>query len=184
MVKKALIMTWDGHSDQELQYAYYRLKEDEFQVDIMSNSVGDTIGVNGLKLKSDYNYFSLQENFNKFMDFYDLLILPGGVKAMEKLRQEKNAILFIREWFLKNKVIGSICHGAQLLISAGICKGLQISGYYSIKDDIQNAGAAYIDKPSVVSGGIVSTAHYCNLGPWMKAVLSVYYGTNSIKLGS
>ena len=175
MNKKALIMTWDGHSDQELQYAYYRLKEDEFQVDIMSNSIGETIGVNGLKLKSDYNYTSLEMHYLGFLKSYDLLILPGGVKAMEKLRQETSAIDFVSDWFNQGKIIGSICHGSQLLISAKVCPGLNISGYYSIKDDIENAGAKYIDQPAVVSKNIVSTAHYKNLGPWMKAVLQKYY---------
>ena len=51
--------------------------------------------------------------------------------------------------------------------------GKKISGYYSIKDDINNAGAIYTDEPAVVDGNIVSTAHYKDLGPWMKAALNL-----------
>ena len=72
-----------------------------------------------------------------------------------------------------NKVIASICHGSQLLISANIIKGKKISGYYSIKDDINNAGAIYTDNSSVVDGNFVTTAHYKDLGPWMKATLEL-----------
>jgi protease I len=108
-----------------------------------------------------------------------LLILPGGVKAMEKVRQNQNIINFISNFYKENKVIGCICSGAQLLISAKIIKGKKISGYYSMKDDIINAGAQYEDLPAVIDQGIITTAHYKDLGPWMKAVLSEFYKNNS-----
>ena len=110
---------------------------------------------------------------------YDLLIIPGGVKAMEKVRQNISMINFISEFHIQKKIIGCICSGAQMLISAKIVKGKKISGYYSMKDDIINAGAEYIDLPAVVDSGIVTTAHYKDLGPWMKAVLDEYYKKNN-----
>ena len=110
---------------------------------------------------------------------YNLLILPGGVKAMEKVRQNLNIINFISNFYKENKVIGCICSGAQLLISAKIIKGKKISGYYSMKDDIINAGAQYEDLPAVIDQRIITTAHYKDLGPWMKAVLSEFYKNNS-----
>ena len=66
-----------------------------------------------------------------------------------------------------------------MLISAKIVKGKKISGYYSMKDDIINAGAEYTDLPAVVDSGIITTAHYKDLGPWMKAVLDEYYKKNN-----
>ena len=71
------------------------------------------------------------------------------------------------------KTIGCICSGAQLLISAKIVKGRKVSGYYSMMDDIENAGALYTDLPAVIDENLVTTAHYKDLGPWMKAVLEV-----------
>jgi protease I len=106
---------------------------------------------------------------------YDMLVIPGGVKALEYLRQEKNVLNFISEWDQKGKVIACICHGAQLLISAKVVKGRDISGYYSIKDDIENAGARYVDAAAVVSDNIVTSPHYKHMGPWMKASLDLYY---------
>ena len=78
---------------------------------------------------------------------YDILVLPGGVKAMEKVRQNKNIIDFISKFNEKKKIIACICSGAQLLISAKIVKGRKIAGYYSMKDDLINAGANYTDLP-------------------------------------
>ena len=90
---------------------------------------------------------------------YKVLVLPGGVKAMEKVRQEKKIIEFISKFNDEKKIIACICSGAQLLISAKIVKDRKIAGYYSMKDDLINAGAIYTDLPAVVDDNIITTAH-------------------------
>jgi protease I len=90
---------------------------------------------------------------------------------MEKIRQEKKIIDFISKFNEQKKIIACICSGAQLLISAKTVKGRKIAGYYSMKDDLVNAGAIYTDKPAVIDENIITTAHYKDMGPWMKAVL-------------
>ena len=76
------------------------------------------------------------------------------------------------------KTIGCICSGVQLLISAKVVKNRKISGYYALEDDITNAGAIYTDLPSVIDDNIITTAHYKDLGPWMKSVLENFYSRN------
>jgi len=171
-VKKALIITWEGYQDQEVLYPFYRLQEDNFQVDIAAASSGEIHGILGTKINATKSISEIK------VDEYDLLILPGGVKALEKVRQEKKVMDFIKEWNEKGKIIGSVCHGAQLLVSAKIVKGRKISAYYSIKDDIENAGAVYIDAPFVADDNIISSPHYKHLGPWMKEVLRQFYLKN------
>ena len=107
-------------------------------------------------------------------DDYNLLIIPGGAKAMEYLRQSSEVLGIIKKINDKKIIIGSICHGAQLLISAQVVSGKKISGYYSVKDDINNAGATYIDAPAVKDTNIISSPHYKYLGEWMKMVLSSF----------
>jgi len=102
---------------------------------------------------------------------YDILVLPGGVKAMEKVRQNKNIIQFISDFNKQKKIIACICSGAQLLISAKVVKGRKIAGYYSMKDDLINAGAEYTDLPAVIDDNIVTTAHYKDMGSWMREVI-------------
>ena len=87
---------------------------------------------------------------------------------------KKKLIKFISEFHNANKVIACICSAVQLLISAKIVKGKKIAGYYSLEDDITNAGAIYTDKPAVIDGKIITTAHYKDMGPWMKAVLCFF----------
>ena len=90
---------------------------------------------------------------------------------MEKVRQEKKIIKFISDFDKEKKVIACICSGAQLLISAKVVKNRKIAGYYSMKDDLINAGANYTDMPAVVDKNIVTTAHYKDMGPWMREVI-------------
>ena len=68
----------------------------------------------------------------------------------------------------QGKVIASICQGSHILISAKVVKGRNVSGYYSIRDDIENAGGIYKDEKFVTDKNLVTTAHYKDLGPWMK----------------
>ena len=172
MRKKALIMTWEGYQDQEVIYPFYRLQEDDFEVDISAAALGEIHGILGTKMTATKSINEINP------EDYDLLILPGGVKALEKLRQEPRALAFINFWDSKGKIIGSTCHGAQLLISAKVVQDRKISGYYSIKDDIINAGAEYVDAPFVVDKNIVSSPHYKHMGKWMKETIRLFNEQN------
>ena len=119
-----------------------------------------------------YEKYGLFRTDLRIASDYDILVLPGGVKAMEKVRQNQDIINFITDFNSTNKTIACICSGAQLLISAKIVKGRKISGYYSMKDDLINAGAKYTDLPAVIDDNIITTAHYKDMGPWMKATIN------------
>jgi protease I len=164
---KAVIVTGKLVQDHEYIYPYYRLKEAGYDLDVATVDGLETVGQLGAKVLATKRIDQLVVND------YDVVILPGGAKCMEYLRQDKVTINFIRNFKNTDRVIGSICHAAQLLISAKIIKGLRISGYYSLKDDIENAGAIYVDEPAVIAENIVTTAHYKDLGPWMAAVLKL-----------
>ncbi len=175
---KALIITWESFQDQELVYPYYRLREETSMPEdivVMSNVVGKFYGIMGANMESHVLVGDLknQASVEKYLRDYDLLVIPGGVKALEKLRQEKQVIDFIKLWSDAGKVIASTCHGAQLLISAKVTKGKKISGYYSIEDDINNSGATYVNQPVVVDGNIVTSPHYNWMGEWMAAAIKL-----------
>lgn len=166
---KSLIITYDKFQDHEVVYPYYRLTE-EGSVDIMAHTAGKIFGILGTNMTSN---FSTQALNDSFLDGYDLLVLPGGVKAMEKLRQEKNVINFITKWNEKAKVIACTCSGAQLLISAKVVAGRKITAYYAMEDDVTNAGAIYSRDPVVVDGNIVTSPHYDFMGPWLKTAIDM-----------
>lgn len=173
-MKKALILTWTGFQDHELVYPYYRLLGAEFETAIVSDerdSKGRTFGIFGLNMPCHMTYSEFEPRKNEFLEEWDLLLLPGGVKSLEKLRQEKSVIDFIRSWGETGKIISSTCHGAQLLISAGLTQGQTIAGYYSLEVDITNSGAQYSREPVVVSGNLVSSPHYDHMGIWMETTI-------------
>jgi len=167
MSKKALILTGNLVQDHEFIYPYYRVQEDGYKVDVAVRDKKQVNGIIGSKIIPTKDIPELK------VEDYDLLILPGGAKAMEYMRQDVEILKFISDFNSSGKTIASICHAAQLLISSKIVKGRKISGYYSIKDDINNAGAVYTDEPVVVDGNIVTTAHYKDLGIWMKTALDL-----------
>jgi protease I len=174
---KVLIITWENFQDQELVYPFYRLRE-ELPIDsvtVMANVLGKFYGIMGVNMTSHalVNELNSSDNVQKYLTTYDLLVLPGGVKALEKLRQEKQVIKFIEKWNSLGKIIASTCHGAQLLISAKVVKGRNVSGYYSLEDDINNAGAFYVNEPVVIDHNIVSSPHYDHMGEWMAAAIKL-----------
>jgi len=164
---KALILTGKLATDQEVFYPLYRLDEEGWKVDLAVRGKETVLGEKGIKIVPTHDIPDI------WVESYSLLILPGGAKCMEYMRQDNEILRYISAFPF---TIGSICHGAQLLISAGLVRGKKISGYYSIKDDITNAGGMYLDAPFVTDGRIVTSPHYKHLGPWMKEVLRVASG--------
>src|SRR5690606_16853569 len=81
---------------------------------------------------------------------YDALVLPGGTINPDKLRIEESALSFVKEFFDAGKPIAAICHGPWTLINAGVVKGREMTSYKSIKQDLINAGANWVDKEVVV----------------------------------
>ena len=178
---KSLIITWENFQDQEVVYPYYRLREEAktpSDVQIIANITGKIHGIMGVNMTSHLLISQLSDDkfVSELISNFNLLVIPGGVKALEKLRQESDAVDFIRQWGNAGKIIASTCHGAQLLISAGLTKGRNISGYYSIKDDINNSGATYQNKPVVVDRNIISSPHYDWMGEWMSEAIAAANG--------
>lgn len=88
---------------------------------------------------------------------FDALVLPGGVINPDRLRIEPAAVEFTREFFRAGKPVGAICHGPQLLIEAEVVSGRRLTSYKSIKRDLVNAGAEWVDEEVVVDQGLVTS---------------------------
>jgi protease I len=172
-MNRAIIISGELAQDHEFIYPYYRLLEANFDVDVCMLEGKAVKGILGTTLPPNKNQTVKTIDQIK-VDDYDILVIPGGVKAMEKVRQEKKIINFITKFNEKKKIIACICSGAQLLISAKVVKGRKIAGYYSMEDDLVNAGAIYMDKPAVIDENIITTAHYKDMGPWMREVLKKF----------
>lgn len=167
-MKRAVIITGPGFQDEEYIYPYYRLQEAGFTVDVATNNKETVKGKYGISAKPTKDAKELKESD------YDLVILPGGHEAPDRVRQIKEVLAFVKAMHEKGKVVSTICHGPWILISAGIVKGKKITGYEGIKDDLINAGANYVEAPVVVDGNIISSPHYKYNGEWMKETLKKF----------
>jgi protease I len=88
---------------------------------------------------------------------YDALLLPGGVMNPDHLREDERAVKFVRSFFEAGKPVAAICHGPWTLVEADVLRGRKVTSYGSIKTDLVNAGAEWVDQEVVVDGGLVTS---------------------------
>lgn len=169
---KALIITSKLVQDHEFIYPFYRMKEEGINVETCNLEKKQTLGYFGTKIppKEDDKIVQIEDII---VNQFDLLILPGGVKSMEILRLNQKVLNVIHDFNKKNKIIAATCSAVMLLISSKIVKNKNITGYYAWKDDIVNAGAKFIDEPSVVDNNLVTSPHYKYVGDWMKETINL-----------
>jgi len=92
----------------------------------------------------------------KAQDF-DALLLPGGVMNPDKLRMQPKAVAYVKAFFDAGKPVAAICHGPWTIIEAGVARGRRIASWPSLKTDLKNAGAEWVDQEAVVDGNLVSS---------------------------
>lgn len=90
-------------------------------------------------------------------DRYDALLLPGGVMNPDRLRLDDRAVRFVRAFFEQAKPVAAICHGPWLLADAGAVAGREVTSWPSLRTDLTNAGAKWVDREVVVDGGLVTS---------------------------
>ena len=105
---------------------------------------------------------------------YDALLLPGGVMNPDRLRMNDKAVDFVKEFFVAGKPIAVICHGPWTLIDAGVTPGLTITSYPSLKTDLKNAGATWVDREVVVDRGVVSSRKPADLPAFIEKMLEEF----------
>ena len=104
---------------------------------------------------------------------YDALVLPGGVLNPDKLRINDEALEFVRAFFNSAKPVAAICHGLQTLINANVVEGRELTSYPSIRIDLINAGAYWVDKEVVVDNGLVTSRSPRDLPAFNKTMIKV-----------
>jgi protease I len=153
--KKVAILTETGFEEVELTSPKQALEEAGAEVQIISPQK-ETVKA------WDHDHWSIELKVDKHIDDahiddYDALILPGGVLNPDKLRTNKNAVNFARDFIESGKPVAAICHGPQTLIETGLLQGRMVTSYPSVKTDLMNAGADWVDREAVVDNGLVTS---------------------------
>ncbi len=165
--KKVIALVDEEFEDLELWYPVYRAREEGAEVHLVGAETGKTyIGKYGVPATSNYAFKDIHTAD------YDGLLVPGGW-APDKLRRYEDVLRITREMNEANKPIGQICHAGWVLISAKILNGRQVTSTPGIRDDMENAGATWIDEDVVIDGNLVSSRRPPDLPAYGKAFCDV-----------
>ncbi len=168
MDKHGVVIAIDtGFDEIEALYAKYRLQEAGCQVAMTGPQAGETyIGRRGYPYTAELSFSDVQERL------ISGIVIPGGW-APTRLRVQGKLKMLVAELFKADKLVATICHGGSVAISAGICRGVHMTGSPAILDDLRNAGALLEDAPVVVDRGVVSSRTTVDLPYFLPAILKV-----------
>ena len=167
MKPKALIVTADAVEDSELLYPYYRLQEAGYDVDVAAPKAGEVTGKHGYTVKAN---LSLDDVESAGSCGYKLLVLPGG-KAPAALRQLPKALDIARDFASSGAPIAAICHGPQVLITAGLMRGRKATCYKTVAEELLAAGGLYEDTEVVVDKNLITSRQPSDLPAFMREVM-------------
>ena len=153
--KKIAILATDGFEQSELVEPKKRLEQEGATTHVIAPKTGQIRGWN-MKDWGDSVDVDVPLD-NAQLGDYDALVLPGGVINPDKLRTVDRAVSFVREFFQSGKPVAAICHGPWMLIEAGVIRGCRATSYHSIKTDMKNAGAEWVDQEVVTDRGLVTS---------------------------
>lgn len=149
--KRIAFVATNGFEDIELTSPWHDLDEAGALLTMVSTSTDVITGKNGHTQQVDF------ASRDASAEDYDALVIPGGVVNADHLRMDRGAAEFAAGFVSAGKPVGVICHGAWLLIEAGVVAGRTLTSYPSLKTDLQNAGATWVDAEVVVDQGLISS---------------------------
>jgi protease I len=167
--KKVAILATDGVEQIEFTDPKEQLEKQGAQVYTVSIKEG--------KIKGwDHDHWDKEFTVDKLVsevkaEDYHALVLPGGQINPDKLRADQNAVNFVRSFFGQGKPVAAICHGPWLLAEADVLKDRTITSYPSIKTDMKNAGAHWVDEEVVVDSGLVTSRKPDDLPAFCKKMI-------------
>ena len=167
--KRIAVISTNGFEDSELTKPVEAVREAGAEVTVISTEAGQPIeGKNGTKV--DVDLASADADPAEF----DALILPGGTGNADKIRMDADAVDFVVKHVQANKPLGVICHGGWILTDADVLKGRTLTSFPSIRTDLRNAGATWVDEEVHVDNRWVSSRTPDDLPAFNKAIVEEF----------
>ena len=169
---KVAILATDGFEQVELIEPRKALDQAGAETSVVSPKAGE---IRGWKLKEWGDNVRVDRALDaaEAGDF-DALLLPGGVANPDRLRMDPKAVNFVKAFFNSGKPVAAICHGPWTIIEAGAARGRKIAAWPSLKTDLHNAGAEWVDKPAVVDGNLVTARKPDDIPAFNEAMIDVF----------
>ncbi len=168
---KVAFLATDGFEQAELTDPKKILEEAGAKADVVSIKSGEIKGWDqtdwGKTVKVDKTLEQAKASE------YDILVLPGGQINPDKLRVDEKAVAFVKEFAQSGKLVAAICHGSWTLIEAGVVKGKKMTSWPSVKTDLRNAGANWVDLEVVVDGNMITSRKPEDIPAFSKKIIEV-----------
>jgi protease I len=168
--KRVLLMVEDRYQVLELWYPLIRLREAGAETVVVGPEKGRAY-------KSDQGYeIAADRSIHEVrVEQYDAVVIPGGY-APDMMRRNPAMVALVKDAYHQGKVVAAICHAGWMLASAGIARGRRVTSFYSIKDDMINAGAAWVDEPVVRDGPIITSRNPDDLPFFCREIIAALAG--------
>lgn len=153
--RKVAFLLTDGFEQVEFTEPWDALKKAGASVSLVSLKAGEIQGMNHDQKADRFKVDSTLDQVAA--EQFDALVLPGGVANPDTLRTHDSAVDFVRDFYKQGKPIAAICHGPWMLVEADIVDGRQVTSWPSLKTDLVNAGADWVDEECVCDEGIVTS---------------------------
>ncbi len=164
--KRVALLVEDIYQDLEVWYPYYRLKEEGADMVVVgSGSAKSYTGKFGYPIDADQAASEVSA-----ADF-DAVVIPGGY-APDIMRRYPDMVNLVREACLADKVVAAICHGGWMLASAKILSGRTVTAFFAIKDDLEHAGATFVDVEVSVDGNLITSRKPDDLPAFLRAIIA------------
>ena len=170
--KKIAIVVTDGFEQVELTEPKKALEEAGAETHVIALKEGEVKGWNhtdwGDKFKVDKAIGSVNA------DDYSALMLPGGVMSPDKLRADEKVVSFVSKFMESGKPVAAICHGPWTLIETGKLQGKKMTSYHTLKSDLKNAGAEWVDQEVVVDNGLITSRKPDDIPAFNKKIIEEF----------
>lgn len=169
VINKKIAILVDNYFEQaEFEEPLEQLKEAGAAVTVVATETKALQGMMHVKEGDAFTADLLLGEVN--VDDYDALVLPGGVVNADRLRMNHLAREWVNHFTDSGKLIAAICHAPWLLVSADLVEGRRLTSYYTLQDDIRNAGAEWIDQPVVMDGNLITSRQPDDIPDFIEAV--------------
>lgn len=163
--KRVAVLIEDHYQDLEFWYPYYRLQEAGAQVVTVGPEVKAYHSKNGYPAQAERAAKDVSSN-----DF-DAVVIPGGF-APDHMRRDPHMVSLVAEVFAQDKVVAAICHAGWMLCEADIVRGRKVTSFFSIRRDLENAGASWVDQVVARDGNLITSRIPSDLPAFCRELVS------------
>lgn len=149
---QVLFLLGEGFEDLEFYYPYYRLIEEGFKVTVAGKTKNKIKGKHGYEFEPNITFEEVKP------EDYDALVIPGG-KSPANIREDPSVQRIVKHFAEKSKTIAAICHGPQVLVSAGLVRGRKLTSWFDVSKEIIEAGGEYVNAEVYIDGNLITSRH-------------------------